>query len=68
VLDLIKQKEAGKPITKSATKAPTAQTGNIIDLLKRSMELEDKRGKKMKAPPIAATLPKGKTKQRAKAS
>jgi DNA end-binding protein Ku len=68
VIELIKQKQAGKPITKTASKAPSAQTGNIIDLLKRSMELEDKRGQKVKAPPIAAALPKGKTKQRAKAS
>jgi hypothetical protein len=34
-------------------------SGNIIDLLKRSMELEDKRGKKVKAPPIAAALAEG---------
>ena len=68
VVELIKQKQSGKPLSKTAAKAPAAQTGNIIDLLKRSMELEDKRGKKVKAPPIAAALPKGKSKQRAKAS
>jgi hypothetical protein len=54
-------------VAKSAAKAPSAQTGNIIDLLKRSMELEQKRGgKKVKAPSIAAALPKGKAKQRAR--
>jgi len=68
VVELIKQKQSGKPLSKTAAKAPAPQTGNIINLLKRSMELEDKRGKKVKAPPIAAALPKGKSKQRAKAS
>ena len=59
VVELIKQKQAGKPISKKAAKAPAAQTGNIIDLLKRSMELEDKRGKKVKAPSIAASTAEG---------
>jgi len=68
VVDLIKQKQAGKTVSKTAPKAQPAQSGNIIDLLKRSMELEDKRGKKVKAPSIAAAMPKGKSKQRAKAS
>jgi len=68
VVELIKQKQSGKPLSKTAAKAPAAQTGNIIDLLKRSMELEDKRGKKVKAPSLAPALPKGKSKQRAKAS
>jgi len=68
VVDLIKKKQAGQPVSKTVPKAPSAQTGNIIDLLKRSMELEEKRGKKVKAPSIAAAMPKGKAKQRAKAS
>jgi DNA end-binding protein Ku len=68
VVDLIKKKQAGQPVSKTAPKAPAAQTGNIIDLLKRSMELEEKRGRKVKAPSIAAAMPKGKSKQRAKAS
>ena len=68
VVELIKQKQAGKPISKKTAKVPSAESGNIIDLLKRSMELEDKRGKKVKAPSLAPALPKGKSKQRAKAS
>lgn len=65
VVELIKQKQAGKPLSKKASKAPSAETGNIIDLLKRSMELEDKRGKKVKAPSLAPDLPKTKKKQKA---
>ena len=65
VVELIKQKQAGKPLSKKAAKAPSAETGNIIDLLKRSMELEDKRGKKIKAPPLAPDLPKARKKQKA---
>ena len=69
IVDLIKKKQAGQPISKTAPKPPSAQTGNIIDLLKRSMELEEKRGsRKVKSPSIASAMPKGKSKQRAKAS
>ena len=46
VVDLLKQKQADKVIPKqSRTAAP--QAGNVIDLLKRSLEME---GKKVKAP------------------
>jgi len=65
---MLKQKQAGKFVSKSTPKVAAAQTGNIIDLLNRSMELEDNRSKRVKAPSIAAALPKGKSKQRAKAS
>src|SRR4029078_11308481 len=60
VVELLKQKQAGKPISRKAADAPRRMEGNIIDLLKKSMELEDKRGKgKTKAPPLQPAMPKG---------
>jgi hypothetical protein len=38
-------------------------TGNVIDMLKRSLELEKKKPKK--SPPLQPALPKAKKKQRA---
>ena len=68
VVDLLKQKQAGKPISKKAASAPSRFEGNIVDLLKKSMELEDKRGKgKTKSPPLQPAMPKG-TKKKARAS
>jgi DNA end-binding protein Ku len=59
VVDLLKQKQAGKPISKTAADAPRRFEGNIVDLLRKSMELEDKRGKgKTKAPPLQPAMPK----------
>jgi DNA end-binding protein Ku len=66
VVDMLKQKQAGKAVLKGAPKVAAAQTGNVIDLLKRSIELE-KRGTKTKAPSLVPTLPKGKAKTRARA-
>jgi len=63
---MLKQKQSGKTIS-TAPKAPAAQVGNVIDLLKRSLELSQKESKKTKSPPIAAALPKGKAKSRARA-
>ena len=60
VVEMLKQKQAGKTVAKVAPKAAAAQTGNVIDLLKRSLELEGKRGK-VKSPTIAPSMPKGKT-------
>jgi DNA end-binding protein Ku len=68
VVDLLKQKQAGKVMPKTAARAPARAEGNIIDLLKRSMELEGKKGKKAKAPSLVPSLPRGKAKARAKAS
>jgi hypothetical protein len=42
-----------------------AGTGNFIDLLKRSIELEGKKTKNAKSPPLVLALPKSKKKQRA---
>jgi DNA end-binding protein Ku len=64
VVDLLKQKQSGKAIAKTAKKAPAQQQGNVIDLLKRSLELSQKGGK-TKAPPLQPALPKAKKKQRA---
>jgi DNA end-binding protein Ku len=60
VVEMLKQKQAGKSVSKAAPKTAAAQSGNVIDLLKRSLELEGKRGK-TKSPSIAPALPKGKT-------
>ena len=67
VVEMLKQKQAGKPVSKSAPKAAAAQTGNVIDLLKRSLELETKGGNKTKAPSLVPSMPKGKAKSRARA-
>jgi DNA end-binding protein Ku len=68
VVEMLKQKQAGKAVSKTAPKVAAAQTGNVIDLLKRSLELESKGGKKTKAPSLVPSMPKGKTKTRARAS
>ncbi len=67
VVDMLKQKQAGKTVSKAAPKVAAAQTGNVIDLLKRSLELESKGGKKTKAPALVPSMPKGKAKAKARA-
>jgi DNA end-binding protein Ku len=68
VVELLKQKQSGKPIGKQVAAAPRPSGGNIIDLLKKSMELEGGKGKgKTKSPPLQPAMPKG-AKKRAKAS
>jgi DNA end-binding protein Ku len=64
VVDLLKQKQNGKTLTKTASKAPARPEGNVIDLLKRSLELT-KGGKKTKAPSLVPDMPKSKKKVRA---
>ena len=64
VVELLKQKQAGKAVSKSAPRAAAKPTGNVIDLLKKSLELSKKQGK-TKAPSIVPTMPKVKKKQRA---
>ena len=63
---MLKKKQSGKAVSKTPAKAATAQTGNVIDLLKRSIEIEGKRGK-TKAPSLVPSMPKGKAKTRARA-
>jgi len=65
VVEMLKQKQAGKPISKSAPKAAPAQTGNVIDMLKGSIELESKSGKKTKSPSLVPSMPKSKKKAKA---
>ena len=67
VVDMLKQKQAGKTVSKAAPKVAAAQTGNVIDLLKRSLELSQKQSKKTKAPSLVPAMPKGKAKSRARA-
>jgi DNA end-binding protein Ku len=65
VVDLLKQKQAGKSVSKSAPRTASKPVGNVIDLLKKSLELSKKQGK-IKSPsivPDAST--KAKKKQRA---
>src|SRR6478672_7865606 len=50
VVELLKQKQAGKPVRKEARRASIPRGGNVIDLLRRSLELEAK-GSKAKASP-----------------
>jgi len=59
---IVKQKQAGKQVSKKASKAAVVRGGNIIDMLRKSAELSGK--KKAKAPPLQ---PKLKAKARARA-
>jgi DNA end-binding protein Ku len=52
VVDLLKKKQSGVTLPKSAKHAPAQSTANVIDLLKRSLELSQKGGKIAKAPSI----------------
>jgi DNA end-binding protein Ku len=64
VVDLLKQKQAGKVLPKKAARAPVREEGNIINLLKRSLEMS-KSDKKTKAPSLVPAMPKAKKKARA---
>ena len=66
VVDLLKQKQAGRAVSKTAPKVASRQVGNVIDLLKKSLELSKKQGK-TKAPSLVPAMPKGKAKSRARA-
>ena len=66
VVEMLNQKQSGKAVSKTAPKATAAQTGNVIDLLRRSLEMS-KGGKKTKAPTLVPSMPKGKAKSRARA-
>ena len=65
VVDLLKKKQSGLTLPKSAKHAPAQSTANVIDLLKRSLELSQKGGKSAKAPSIVPAIQKAKKKQRA---
>ena len=67
VVELLKKKQAGTfKKSKDAPRIARPSGGNVIDLLKRSLELEKKKPK-TKAPSIAPALPKGKAKSRQRA-
>ena len=64
LVELIKRKQAGLPARKEAPRAAAPRTGtNIIDLLRRSLEMEGKRPK-VKAPPLAPAKSKSTAKKR----
>jgi DNA end-binding protein Ku len=65
LVDLLKKKQAGIKITPKTPKLVAAQTTNVIDLLKRSLEMSQKSGKKAKAPSLVPALPKGRKKAKA---
>jgi len=65
VVELLKKKQAGVKITKQAPRLAARQGGDVIDLLKRSLELEQRGGKKGRSPSLVPELPKAKKKQRA---
>jgi DNA end-binding protein Ku len=66
VVDMLKKKQAGKAVSKTAPRAASKPVGNVIDLLKRSLELE-KKGGKTKSPSLVPALPKSKAKARQRA-
>ena len=45
VVELLKQKQSGKAVSKTARRSSAKQVGNVIDLLKKSLELSKKQGK-----------------------
>jgi len=61
VVELLKQKQAGKPIRKNAAPPSAPRAGNVIDLLRRSVEME----KKKPTPRLSASKPKQRVRQRA---
>ena len=64
VVEFLRQKQSGKAVSKTAARGPAKQVGNVIDLLKKSLELSKKQGKS-KSPSIVPDMPKAKKKQRA---
>lgn len=63
VVDLLKKKQAGKAVSRSAPKSKPVGSSNIIDMLKRSLEME-KKGR-VKSPSIVPDTPKQKKRVRA---
>jgi DNA end-binding protein Ku len=43
VIEMLKQKQAGKLVRKEAGRRPAPRVGNVIDLLRRSLEMETKK-------------------------
>jgi DNA end-binding protein Ku len=55
VVEMLKKKQAGKPIRKEAARTPAPRGGNVIDLLKRSLEMEGKKPRAKAVPPKTKT-------------
>jgi DNA end-binding protein Ku len=66
LVELLKTKQAGLPAKRASPATPRPSGVNIIDLLRRSVEVET-RSKKTKAPPLQPALKKKPSRQRARA-
>jgi DNA end-binding protein Ku len=65
VVEMLKKKQAGVAVRKDKPRAPAPQqSANVIDLLKRSLELSKSGTKKVKSPPLQPTAPKAKSRAR----
>jgi DNA end-binding protein Ku len=64
LVEMLKTKQAGRVVPKAAPKTAQRPAGNVIDMLRRSVELESGKSKKVKSPSIqpaarrAASRPK----------
>ncbi len=65
VIEMLKKKQAGLAVPKEAPRVKVPAGGNVIDLLKRSLELSKKPTRK--SPPLQPAAPKSKTKARQRA-
>jgi DNA end-binding protein Ku len=65
VVDMLKKKQAGLVVSKEAPRAKVEAGGNVIDMLKRSLELTKKPARK--SPPLQPAAPKSKAKARQRA-
>jgi DNA end-binding protein Ku len=58
VVEMLKQKQAGKPIRKEAAPTAAPKGGNVIDLLKRSLQMETNKPKAKVSPSRTKTRAK----------
>jgi len=63
LVNMLEKKQAGAAVSKTAPKVAAQQTGDVINLLKRSIAI-GKKGGKTKSPSIAPSMPKAKAKPR----
>ena len=64
VVEMLRKKQSGQALGKAVPKSAAKPVGNVIDLLKRSLELSKKQPK-VKSPSLQPALPKAKKKARA---
>jgi len=68
LVEMLKKKQAGRVVPKTAPKAAARPAGNVIDMLRRSLELEGGgKRKKVKAPPLQPAAARGKPAAKARA-